>query len=220
MLSTRDVTQQSSGQRKTLSPGNYTVRIYDMELVPGPTYLQDSYHIILHVEGPALGPEFDGFLKDPNNPGGPKFAGQVGKVKMGHYAFADTTTKNGNKISRDQTMLRAIDMLSVACDVQEQVKSIDASDWDDMIRQVKRVVIGRSVSICLGSRLYTNKSGYKDHQLFLPRPDGGKLPLTKVGDPNILVYDANNPDHAKFESAPKVVESFGETKADDDFNLF
>ena len=220
MLSTRDV-NQSTGQRKTLAPGNHTVTIYDLKLELGPAYTPNSYHIVLHVEGPNLGPDFDGFLKDPNNPNGPRFAGQIGKVRMDYYEFADGTTKSGAKVNRDYSMLRAIDMLSIACGVQDRVKAIDAADWDDMIRQVKNIVVGRQVSICAGAREYTGKTGYKEFQLYLVKPYQGKQPITQVGDANIITYDAANPYHLRKEKEAKTVEQFeSKSSAEDDFNLF
>lgn len=219
MLSTRDVQSTGSGLKKTLLPGNHTVKIYDLELQPG--YNAGSLHIILRVVGPNLGPDFDGFLVDPNNPGGQKFSGQVGRIQMGLYAFEDKTLDNGNKISRDNTMLKAIDLLSVACGVQDQVKGIDASDWDDMIRQVKRLVVGKQISVCIGGKEYTNKGGYKEFRLFFPKPKNGKYAFGQVGDVNVMTYDENDATHMIKEKAAKSVDSFEPTKsADDDFNLF
>lgn len=217
MLSTKDV--QPSGTKKTLSPGNHVVKIYDLELTPG--YNAGSLNIILRVEGPNLGPEFDGFLKDPNNPGGAKFAGQVGKVRYQQYAFEDKTFDDGRKQVRDNMMLKALDLLSTACGVQEQVKAISANDWTDMINQVKRFIVGKEISVCLGTRIYTNKSGYKENDLFFPKAKNGKYAFTAVGDPNIMVFNEEDPTHVIQEKKAKTVDSFEPTvKADDDFNLF
>lgn len=216
MLSTRDVTQSGTGLKKTLSPGNHTVRIYDVELAQG--YNPGSMKIILRVEGPNLGPEFDGFLVDPNNPGGAKFAGQVGKISMQRYAYEDKTFQDGTQIKRDNSMLKAIDLLSSACGVQQEVKAIDASDWNDMIRQVRRFVVNKQLSVCLAGREYTNKSGYKEYELFFPKSAGGKHPFTAAGDPHILTF--TEADHIIKEKESKTVEGFAPVKADDDFNLF
>lgn len=215
MLSTKDVQSTGSSLKKTLGPGNHTVTIYDIELVSG--YNPGSYQIKLFVEGPNLGPEFDGFLKDKNNPGGAKFAGQVGRVRIAPYAFEDKTFADGTKVSRDTTMLRAIDRLAICCGVQEEVKAISANDWNDMINQVKRLLIGKKLSVCLGAREYTNKSGYKEYDLFLPRAKDGKYSHVPVGDTSLIVF--NEADHIIKEKAAAVVEHFEPTRTDEDFNF-
>lgn len=216
MLSTKDVQSTGSALKKTLGPGNHNVTIYDVELVPG--YNPGSYQILLRVEGPNLGPEFDGFLKDKNNPGGPKFSGQVGRVRVSPYAFEDKTFADGTKVSRDTTMLRAIDRLAIACNVQDEVKNIVANDWSEMIYQVKRLFIGKKISVCLGAREYTNKSGYKEFDLFLPKAKDGKYSHTGVGDAALIVF--NEADHIVKEKAAAPVEAFEPTRADQDFDLF
>jgi len=140
---------------------------------------------------------------------------------MGLYAFEDKVLDNGNKISRDNTMLKAIDLLSVACGVQDAVKGIDASDWDDMIRQVKKLVVGKQISTCIGGKEYTNKGGYKEFRLFFPKPKSGKYAFGQVGEVNVMTYDESDITHLIKEKAAKSVDSFEPPKsADDDFNLF
>lgn len=215
MLSTKDVQSGGSSLKKTLGPGNHTVTVYDIELTPG--YNQGSFQILLRVEGPNLGPEFDGFLKDKNNPGGAKFTGQVGRVRLAPYAFEDRTFADGTKVTRDTSMLRAIDRLAICCGVQQEVKDISAQDWPDMINQVKRLIVGKKISVCLGAREYTNKSGYKEYDLFLPRAKDGKYSHTSVGDTNLVVF--NEAEHIVKEKVAAPVESFEPTRVDDDFNF-
>lgn len=220
MLSTKNVVSTSStgsGVKKTLSPGNHTVTINDMSLKPG--YKNDGYTIVLHVEGPALGPDFDGFLKDPNNPNGAKFAGQVGKVRATEYAAADGITKNGTKVYRDQQLLQTLDRLAISAGVQDRLKEIEAKDWEDMINQARRIFFGKKIAICAGGREWTNKGGYTEYDLFLPKSKNGKYAHTAADNTaNLLTYDAA--EHIVKEKETKTVESFEPAKADDDFNLF
>jgi hypothetical protein len=217
MLSTKDVQSTSgSSYKKTLSPGNHLVNIYDVELQNG--YNPGSMQIILRVEGPSLGPQFDGFLKDKNNPGGPKFAGQVGRVRVSPYAFEDKTFADGSKVTRDQSMLVALDRLAMSAGVQSQVKDINASDWQDMINQAKRFLIGKSINVCIGAKEYTNKQGYKEFDLFLPRPKDGKYSHVGSDTSNLMEYDANT--HILKEKAAATVDHFEPAiGGDDDFNL-
>lgn len=218
MLSTKNV-QSSTGSsfKKTLSPGNHLAKIYDLELQNG--YNPGSMQIILRVEGPAIGPEFDGFLKDKNNPGGPKFTGQVGRVRLSPYAFEDKTFADGSKVTRDQSMLVALDRLAMSAGVQTEVKNINASDWNDMINQAKKFLVGKSLNLCIGAKEYTNKQGYKEYDLFLPRPKEGKYSHVSATDnSNLMTYDANT--HIIKEKAAATVDHFEPAvSADDDFNI-
>jgi hypothetical protein len=222
MLSTKNVTTTSStgsSLKKTLGPGNHLVTIYDLTLKPG--FTPGAYWIVANVEGPNMGPDFDGFLKDPNNPGGPKFAGQVGKVRLSYYASADGEDKNGNKYSRDKTMLMILDRLAATCGVQDRLKDIDAKDWDDMISQAKRLFIGKQMNICAGGKAYTNKGGYTEYDLFLPKSANGKYSHT-VADNTSSLLIFNEEQHIVKEKESKQVDAFEPVaaKADDDFNLF
>lgn len=217
MLSTKNVQSTSgSSYKKTLSPGNHLVSIYDVELQNG--YNPGSMQVILRVEGPNLGPQFDGFLKDKNNPGGAKFTGQVGRVRLSPYAFEDKTFADGSKVTRDQSMLVAIDRLAMSAGVQPQVKDINASDWNDMINQVKKLLVGKSINVCIGAKEYTNKQGYKEYDLFLPRAKDGKYSHVGADTANLMEYDANT--HIIKEKAAATVEHFEPAiSGDDDFNI-
>lgn len=217
MLSTKNV-QSTTGStyKKTLSPGNHLVSIYDVELQNG--YNPGSMQVILRVEGPNLGPQFDGFLKDKNNAGGAKFTGQVGRVRLSPYAFEDKTFADGSKVTRDQSMLVAIDRLAMSAGVQSQVKDINASDWNDMIGQVKKLLVGKSINVCIGAKEYTNKQGYKEYDLFLPRPKDGKYSHVGAETTNLMEYDADT--HIIKEKAAATVEHFEPAiSGDDDFNI-
>jgi hypothetical protein len=169
-----------------------------------------------------MGPDFDGFLKDPNNPGGPKFAGQVGKVRASQYAAADGEDKNGNKYSRDKTLLMTLDRLAASCGVQDQLKEINANDWNDMISQAKRIFFGKKLNICAAGKAYTNKGGYTEYDLFLPKSANGKYAHTSADSTaSLLVF--NEAQHILAERATTPVESFepaSTASSDDDFNLF
>lgn len=219
MLSTKNVvsTQSGSGVKKTLGPGNHVVTINDVSLKPANK--NNGYTIVLHVEGPDMGPEFDGFLKDPNNPGGPKFAGQVAKVRTTDYPAADGITKSGIKVFRDQQMLQTLDRLAISTGVQDRLKEIEAKDWDDMISQARRIFFGKKIAICAAGREWTNKGGYTEYDLFLPKGKNGKYAHTAADNTaNLLTFDTA--EHIVKEKEAKTVESFEPAKADDDFNLF
>lgn len=219
MLSTKDVPASSgSGIKKTLVPGNQQVTIYDVEFSSG--YNPGSMHILARVEGPDMGPEFEGFLKDKDNPGGGRFKGQVGRIKLSQYPFEDKTFNDGTSITRDQTMLKMFDRLAMACGVQNEIKNITANTWEEWLGKAKPYFINKQISTCIGAREYTGKSGYKELDLFFPKLKNGKYPfISATGDQsNLLPYDAN--EHIIREKAAKPVDAFEpSSSADDDFNF-
>ena len=83
---------QTISPKKTLSPGEHTVKINSIGL-ESVSYKAGAYHLILNVEGPDMGSEFEGFLVDKDKPTGPRYKGQIGKVKFGFYPFSDGETK-------------------------------------------------------------------------------------------------------------------------------
>ena len=124
MISTKDVQATSSSPKKTLSPGEHTVKINSIAL-ESVSYKAGPYHLVLNVEGPNMGPEFEGFLVDKDKPNGARYKGQIGKVKFGFYPFSDGETKTGIKISRDLSILRAIQQLCIASNKLEWFEEAD-----------------------------------------------------------------------------------------------
>ncbi|NDB61485.1 hypothetical protein EB001_24050, partial [bacterium] len=124
MISTKDVQATSSSPKKTLSPGQHTVKINSIGL-ESVSYKAGAYHLILNVEGPDMGSEFEGFLVDKDKPNGARYKGQIGKVKFGFYPFSDGETKTGIKISRDLSILRAIQQLCIAGNKLEWFEEAD-----------------------------------------------------------------------------------------------
>lgn len=216
MLSTKNLPAESgSFIKKTLSPGNHVVRLYDIQLEPG--YKPESLQLNLHVVGPDMGPDFDGFLVDKNNPNGAKFAGQVGRVKHGYYAFEDGVTKTGKAVNRDQSILQAIDRLATALGVREKVSEINANTIEQFVAQAKpHLCNGSLLEMCIAGKEYTNKGGYKDFGLFMPYAKDKKYPYGTAGAANsVITFDPNN--HIVKEKAAQSVESFEPASTDFDF---
>lgn len=217
MLSTKNLPEESgSFIKKTLSPGNHIVRLYDIKLEPG--FSAGQLVLTLYVVGPDMGPEFDGFLMDPNNPNGAKFAGQVGRVKHGYYAFEDGTTKTGKAVNRDQSILQAIDRLATALGVREKVSEINANTIEQFVTLAKpHLVNGSLLEMCIAGKPYTNKGGYKDYGLFMPYAKDKKYPYATAGaaNSNVIVFDPAT--HILKEKAAQAVESFEPANNDFDF---
>lgn len=207
-LNTKDIKSPSEGggTPKTLQPGNATctinsVRLEEFKFIPG------AYHIILSLEGPDLGSEFEGFFIDKNNEKLGKHKGQVGDVKASEWAFADTTTKNGNVIERDMEILKFIKSICTALDINKWLVAQD--DKHDNIESLvsafnkDKPFKGIAIDYCLCGKEYMNKNGYISHQLFLPK-------FTKAGSPfgnNVVKF--NPADHIRKKKASESVSDFG-----------
>lgn len=216
MLSTKNLPADSgSFTKKTLSPGNHVVRLYDLELQEG--YKPGSLQLNLRVVGPDMGPDFDGFLVDKNNPNGAKFSGQVGRVKHGYYAFEDGVTKGGTAVNRDQSILKAIDRLATSLGVREKVAEINANTIEQFVAQAKpHLINGSLLEMCIAGKEYTNKGGYKDFDLFMPYPKDKKYPYGTAGAANaVMTFDPSA--HIIKEKVAATVESFEPAGSDFDF---
>ena len=118
-LSTTDLKVGGGGTAKTLEPGNHlckinSVSLEEFKLKPG------SYHVILHLEGEDMGPEFEGFFLDKDNESLGRHKGKVDKLKLTQWAFADGETKSGIAVSRNTEMLKALKQLCI---------NLGCTDW-------------------------------------------------------------------------------------------
>lgn len=190
MLSTKDI-QETSRVPKTLIPGLQKVKINSITLGPG--YDQGSYYVHLNVEGPDMGPDFEGFFKDAATKSGPRYAGQIGRVRLYPFAYKDGETKTGIPVSRDQSILRGLVGLSNALGKRELVDAIQANTIEDFVAQASRVLSGPTmINMVLGGKTY-EKNGYTQYDLFIPIDKTGKvgyeLPTVDPAKSKLMTYD-------------------------------
>src|SRR5690606_1776958 len=114
---------------KTLTPGLLTVKINSITLTPG--YQANSYRVHLNIVGPDQGSDFEGFFIDPTNPSMGRHKGQVGRVKLSAYDYADGVTKTGIEVSRDQSILRDLVRLATALNKRAQLDEITANSIEE-----------------------------------------------------------------------------------------
>jgi len=222
-LSTKDL-QGGASVKKTIAPGNHTLKINSLELEQF-KFIDDAYHLILHVETEPL-KDFEGFMIDSEDPNSKRYDGQVGKVKVSRYAFADGETKSGIKVERDRSILIYLKTLSktldAANDSQTFMKWFSDSDgkhetieefteaFNKVLQKEEKVYL----DFCIGGREWENKNGYINYNLFLVKADRGNFHTT-ITDSNLIVkYDKENPQHL-IKLIVKNVESFG----DDDISV-
>ena len=208
MLSTKDMSAGTGGTKPVIGTGNQKVLINSITFDQTP-YDMDAYNITLHVESEPIVGEFNGFLKDVNEPNGPRYAGQVGRVRFSPYPFKDATLNNGNEISRDTEVLKAMVFLSEVVGKRNELDAIEANTIEDfMIKAAKICSQTGYVNACLGAREWENKEGYVNNDLFLPKRNRMGVPLEEVDaeNSNLITFDKNDTNHframVKKESAP------------------
>ena len=208
MLSTKDMSAGSGGTKPVIGTGNQKVLINSITFDQTP-YDMDAYNITLHVESEPIVGEFNGFLKDVNNPNGERYAGQVGRVRFSPYPFKDATLNNGNEISRDTEVLKAMVFLSEVVGKRNELDAIEANTIEDFMMKAANICSQTGyVNACLGAREWENKEGYVNNDLFLPKRNRMGVPLEKVDaeNSNLITFDKNDTNHfrpmVKKESAP------------------
>jgi hypothetical protein len=172
-LNTKDIKAGGEGGvPKTLQPGNHKCTINSVTLETF-KFKEDSYHIVLHVEGPDMGPEFEGFFIDKNNEAKGRHKGQVGRVKASEWAYADSKTVKGIVISRDAEMLKFLKNLCVALGCGDWLLNEDGKHdtIESLFKQFDKDKPFKGVVLdyCFGGKEYVDKNGYNNYDLFLPK---------------------------------------------------
>ena len=212
MLNTKDMSAGTGKAKPVIGTGNQKIKINSITFDQTP-YDMDAYNITLHVESEPMGGDFNGFLKDVNNPSGPRFEGQVGRVRFSPYPFKDTTLPNGNEIIRDNEVLKAMIFLSETVNKREELDSIEASTIEEFMSKASGICSNTGyINACLGAREWENREGYVNNDLFLPKRTRMGIPLealaVRTESTNGLPNDASNHFRPFIKKEPAVVNSF------------
>ena len=212
MLNTKDMSAGTGKAKPVIGTGNQKIKINSITFDQTP-YDMDAYNITLHVESEPMGGDFNGFLKDVNNPNGPRFEGQVGRVRFSPYPFKDTTLPNGNEIIRDNEVLKAMIFLSETVNKREELDSIEASTIEEFMSKASGICSNTGyINACLGAREWENREGYVNNDLFLPKRTRMGIPLEAldVEDSKLTVFDKTDSNHFRpfIKKEPAVVNSF------------
>ena len=186
---------------------------------------EGAFHLILHVETPAID-GFEGFMIDKDDESKGHYAGQIGRIKASQYAFADGTTKTGIKIQRDRSILMFL---------QNLCKSLNINEWfiaqDNKHDTIEEFVAAFNneapfkdifFDACVAGKEYENKNGYTSYDMWFPKGAKDAYAITAKGG-KVLPY--NEADHLK-KMETKAVDSFGDDdmfaipkKSSTDFSL-
>jgi hypothetical protein len=211
-LSTKDIKVGGEGVAKTLEPGNQQCKINTVSLEEF-KFKEGSYNVILHLEGPDMGTEFEGFYLDKDQPELGRHAGKVGTVKLTEWAFADGTTKSGIEVSRDQEMLKALKQFCIQTNCMDWLNKQE--NKHDTIESFYKAFAkdkpfkGKFYNFCIGGKEYTNKGGYTSYDLFLPKYSKEGAPVESLEAEPSKLLKFKPEEHVKKKKVETVSE-FGD----------
>ena len=197
MLSTKDMSAGSGSIKPVIGVGNHKIKINSISFDQTP-YDSEAYNVTLHVESEPVTGEFNGFLKDMNDPNGPRYEGQVGRVRFSPYPYKDAVLQNGNEINRDTEVLKAMVFLSEVLGKRTELDAIEADTIEAFMVKCNDVLSNTGyINACLGAREWENKEGYVNNDLFLPKRSKEGVPLEVLDkeNSNLLTFDRNNTNH-------------------------
>ena len=214
MLNTSGMSAGSGKEKPVIGPGN--------NVTP---YAADAFNSMLHVESQPMDGEFQGFLVDANNPNGPRYQGQVGRIRFAPYPYKDAILPNGSEISRDTEVMKAMIFLSEQLDKRKELDAIQANTIEDFMSQCSAVLSGPTyLNMCFGTREWENKEGYVNNDLYLPKLSKAGVPIEALGVENsrLITYNPSDKTHYRALVKKDVLPTSGFEPASatgDDFEL-
>tara|TARA_R110000787_G_scaffold124466_2_gene235466 strand:+ start:211 stop:885 length:675 start_codon:yes stop_codon:yes gene_type:complete len=224
MLNTSGMSAGSGKEKPVIGPGNNVVKINSITFDVTP-YAADAFNIMLHVESQPMDGEFQGFLVDANNPNGPRYQGQVGRIRFAPYPYKDAILPNGSEISRDTEVMKAMIFLSEQLDKRKELDAIQANTIEDFMSQCGAVLSGPTyLNMCFGTREWENKEGYVNNDLYLPKLSKAGVPIEALGVENsrLITYNPSDKTHYRALVKKDVLPTSGFEPASatgDDFEL-
>lgn len=223
MLNTKNMSEGSGRIKPVITVGNQKLKINEITFDQTP-YDKDAYNIVLHVESEPVKGEFQGFLLDKNDPEGERYKGQVGRVRMGPYAYKDVTLPSGIEIKRDVEVMKNIVFLANTLDRRDELDLINAKDVFAFVKSANKILSGDDtyINTCIAGKEWENKEGYINYDLFLPRMSKDGIPIESfnVDSESSRLFTFNREDHVKALVKKKTVEQFEPAKSSgDDFDI-
>jgi len=224
MLNTSGMSAGSGKEKPVIGPGNNVVKINSITFDVTP-YAADAFNIMLHVESEPMEGEFQGFLVDANNPNGPRYQGQVGRIRFAPYPYKDAILPNGSEISRDTEVMKAMIFLSEQLGKRKELDAIQANTIEDFMSQCGAVLSGPTyLNMCFGTREWENKEGYVNNDLYLPKLSKAGVPIEALDVENsrLITYNPSDKTHYRALVKKDVLPTSGFEPASatgDDFEL-
>ena len=191
MLSTKDMSAGSGKVKPVIDAGNQELKINSITL-NAPPYDKEAYDLQINVESRPVTGEFEGFLHDMNNPNGPRYEGQVGRVSFQRYAYANTTLPSGREINRNAEIMKSLIYMAEQVGKRSELDAIEAQTIEQFVTSASAILSGDTYyNFCIAGREWENKEGYINLQLFLPKRsrDGVLIERLDVDNSNIVTFD-------------------------------
>jgi hypothetical protein len=225
MLSTKNIKSESENLGPIINPGIHKVKINDLTFektgykVDG----NDAYNITMHVETEPIGGDFQGFFIDSENKTGPRYEGQIGRVKFSRYGYVDKVLPSGVQINRDESVLKSMVLLAETLDIRHEVDEIQADTIFEFMKACREIFKNsKYFNACIGGREWmSNKTGYTNMGLHLVKYQRGKLSIEKCDAENSRLIEFDPDVHIE-RIEKKTVSKFEDTDnpfSDDDFEL-
>jgi len=220
MLSTKNIKSDGGNLRPVIDAGNHKLKINDITFSQTP-FDKDAYNIVLHVETEPVEGEFQGFLVDPANPAGPRYKGQVGRVRFSQYAYQDKVLPSGISLKRDDMVLKSMVFLSETLKMRDELDMIEANDIFEFMKACTQMFKDSAyINMCIGGREWENRDGYVNLDLFLVKRSRTETSLEAIDveDSRLIKFDAEK--HIK-RLVKKTVTKFEnkDSFSGDDFDL-
>lgn len=228
------------GVNKVIQPGNVSVKINSVILEKSPFKNNpedpEAYNIILNVEGPDMGPDFDGWFIDKDDPSKGKHKGVIGRVKADKWPFKDGTTKTGIKVSRDLEILKFIKNLCRELDLMSWFDKEDQQHEtiESLVEKFNKDGLYKDkwIRMCIAGKEYTNRGGFTNFELSLPKFTKINTPIELESVPEsksrIIIFDSITHLEKKKSTKTETISDFGnepeqkvasERKVNSDFEL-
>ena len=129
--------KQGGGTPKSLQPGVVYAHIYDANLRT--SNKGDKKCLELYLEGPEL-ENFEGWPIDKENPEGPKYKGQVGRVA----ATIWTDQFDNSNVSVNDIMYKLI-VIAKELNLQDELNAVEAVTIEEWVKAAVNIVKGKKL---------------------------------------------------------------------------
>lgn len=184
-LSTKGVASAGGGSSKLIEPGNIMATVTKIELDQPSFLVQESgYYLVLHLEGPDMGPEFEGFFLDKDNESLGRHKGKVGRVKYNKFPYRDGQTKSGIPVFRDTDIIKAVGNLLREMDNEKWLDDQDGKfiTIEELIAALNqdKPFANKPLNYCIAGRQYLKQNGYTANDCYLPKYSKFALPYETI----------------------------------------
>ena len=219
-IGTKNINDEpKEGTPKTFKPGNISAKINSVKLEKI-SWKEGAYSLVLNLEGPDLGDDFEGFQIDKDRPELGKAKGQVGRVKADKWPFSSGRTKSGIEIDRDTEILKFVKTLCKAMGKLDWFEAVDNkyNTIEEFVAAFDNEAPFKNLwfNWCICGKEYMGKTGYMNYDMYLPKANKVGIPfeLEHIDSGKVFTFDANV--HIEKMKEVKAVESFSDNTSSGD----